>query len=402
MDKISSKVLEKIKPTQEEISKVKKISNYLINKIKIKKTKIELGGSGAKDTWLTNAKDIDIYVKFDFNEYNSKDISLILEKELKRHFRVIKLHGSRDYFQISQEGFTVEIIPILDIRRVDDAKNITDISPFHVRYVKKHKKGDEIRLAKAFCKAQNCYGAESYIKGFSGYVLEILIIKYENFNKFIKNVSRWKDKEIIGEKKYVDRLNRSKKDSPLILIDPVDSNRNAAAALDKKNYNKLIRSSKLYLNNPSIKFFEKEEFNIDKIKKKYKNQNLIILEVDPLKGKEDVIGAKLLKCLNYISRRIELNDFKLIKYDWHWNQKALFWFVIYKNKLPLYKEHKGPPIENRAALENFKKKWKTIKIKNSYAYTIIKREFTNPNQFVHYLILNDKNINSLVKSVKFK
>jgi tRNA nucleotidyltransferase (CCA-adding enzyme) len=266
MNKLLDEILKKIKPSKEEISKVDTILNDLINKIKISKAKVELGGSGAKDTWLTNTNDIDLYVKFDFKTYNKKDISSILEKSLKKNFKIVRLHGSRDYFQLKQKGFTIEIIPILNIKKVSESKNITDISPFHVKFVKKNKKGDQIRLVKSFCKAQDCYGAESYIKGFSGYVSELLTIKYGSFNNFIKNVSKWKDKKSIGDKNLIKKLNESKKEAPLILIDPVDPNRNAASALNIENYNKLIKTSKAYLKKPSVKHFEKKEFSLDLLK----------------------------------------------------------------------------------------------------------------------------------------
>ncbi|MDP6641790.1 MAG: CCA tRNA nucleotidyltransferase [Candidatus Nanoarchaeia archaeon] len=402
MNKLLDEVLKKIKPSKEEISKVNIILDNIVNKIKISKAKVELGGSGAKDTWLSNTNDIDVYVKFDFKNYNNKDISSILEKSLKNNFKIIRLHGSRDYFQLKQKGFTIEVIPILNIKKVSEAKNITDISPFHVKFVKKHKKGDQIRLVKSFCKAQDCYGAESYIRGFSGYVLEILTVKYGNFNSFIKNVSKWKDKQYIGNKDLIKKLNKSKKESPLILIDPVDPNRNAASALNIENYNKLIKASKSYIKKPSIKHFEKKEFSLDLLKNKYKNKKLVILEVDPLKGKKDVVGAKLLKTLNYIAMKLKSNDFKLSKYDWAWNEKAIFYYILDKKSLSKNKEHKGPPIKNIVAIENFRKKWKNYKIKNKYAYVIIKRKFIDPEKFIKYLIKNDKHIKDMVKLVKFK
>ena len=296
-------ILTKIKPTKEEVTLVNEIYKNIKSKIKIKDAVVELGGSGAKDTWLSKTNDIDIYVKFNKSKYSKKDISTILEKSLKKHFRISKLHGSRDYFQIKIKKFTVEIIPILKINKVKEAENITDISPFHVKYVKKYNKGDEIRLVKEFCKAQNCYGAESYIQGFSGYVLEILTIKYGSFNNFIKNISKWKKPTLIGNKNLINKLNKSKTKSPLILIDPVDEDRNASAAVNEEKYNQLITSCKNYLKKPSEKFFIKQEFNLEKIKNKYKNKNLIILNIKPLTGKQDVVGSKLLKCLNYIQKR---------------------------------------------------------------------------------------------------
>ena len=110
------------------------------------------------------------------------------------------------------------------------ALNIIDISPLHTVFVKKHKKlNDEIRLAKQFCRAQDCYGAESYINGFSGYSCELLVIHYGSFKKLARKAAKWKPKVVIDIlKKYkgknpLEELNPSKTQSPLVIIDPVFS-----------------------------------------------------------------------------------------------------------------------------------------------------------------------------------
>ena len=45
-----------------------------------------LGGSSAKDTWLSKSKDVDIFVQFSYQKYNDKsqEISKILEKVIKK------------------------------------------------------------------------------------------------------------------------------------------------------------------------------------------------------------------------------------------------------------------------------------------------------------------------------
>ena len=129
-------VLEKIKPTKEEQVLVKKISYNILKKLqKIKNTKPVLGGSAAKSTFLKNDYDIDIFIKFP-QKYRHENISKILEKDLKKLFpKIIKVHGSRDYFQIQQDLYTFEIIPILNITNPKQAQNITDVSPFHTKWV---------------------------------------------------------------------------------------------------------------------------------------------------------------------------------------------------------------------------------------------------------------------------
>ena len=73
-------VLNEIKPTEEEAEKVKEIIGNIKKRLKIKGAVVELGGSGRKKTWLRGSHDIDLYAKFDFKKYKSKDISAILEK----------------------------------------------------------------------------------------------------------------------------------------------------------------------------------------------------------------------------------------------------------------------------------------------------------------------------------
>ena len=81
----------------------------------------------------------------------SDKLSDILQKFLKKSFKITRLHGSRDYFQIRQGKFTFEIVPILDIKRAEQAENITDVSPLHSNFVLRHKKLiDEMRLTKQF------------------------------------------------------------------------------------------------------------------------------------------------------------------------------------------------------------------------------------------------------------
>jgi len=206
MKEIYLNVLERIRPDKEYENNILKKTNELIKKIdeSIKHAKAVLGGSGAKGTWL-KAFDADIFVKFNYNKYKDKSdkISDILAKALKKYPKIIRLHGSRDYFQIKQGKFTFEIIPILDITRADQAKNITDVSPLHSKFVLSYKKlGDEIRLTKQFCKVCGVYGAESYIRGFSGYICEILTINYGSFLNLIKNAAKWKDNVLIDVKKY--------------------------------------------------------------------------------------------------------------------------------------------------------------------------------------------------------
>ena len=413
MQKLLNKVLTRIKPDKKEREFVLKRVNYIVGQINknLKDAKAELGGSGAKDTWLKGEYDLDIYIKFDYNKFKDKNsiLSDISEKVLKKSLKKIKrVHGSRDYFQYREGNFIFEVIPILDIKKKEHALNITDMSPLHVKWVKKKKGSDEIRLTKAFCKAQEVYGAESYIMGFSGYICEILTVNYKSFIGLIKNASKWKDKEFIdisghhkNKNDILMNVNKSKLISPIVVIDPVQKDRNAAAALGNEKYRKFIKSCKEFLKNPSEDFFFKKKKTLECLKKKNRNKKLIVLSIAPLEGKEDVVGSKLLKVFIYIQKKFEENNFKIESCAWDWDKSdgALFWFLFDRKKKSEFIIHKGPPLKAKIHVIRFEKKHKKTFVKNKKIFAKIKRKFRTPEDCLFFLI-KDMYIKERVKDIK--
>ncbi len=369
---ILKQVLELVKPSPLEAKEVKKKINNFVSKLKIKGAVIELGGSGAKGTWLRDVFDVDLFVRFD-KKYIGKDISGLLEKSLKK-FKIEKFHGSRDYFQIKKDGFLYELVPVIKIDKADEALNITDVSPLHATWVNKHssiKLKDDIRIAKLFFKANDFYGAESYIKGFSGYVLEILVIHYGGFLELLKNCIKWKEKEVIDVSKFHKdvffEVNSSKLDSPLIVIDPVQVGRNASAALSLEKFNELKEIAKKFLNKPTLKYFEKEKIDVDKLKG-------MVIEVKAIKGKEDIIGCKIDKAFEFFARELEHEDFKIKKKKWYWQDKVIFNYDVVE-KLGLEREIEGPPLKIKNAVKDFKKKYKKTFEKKGRIFAKIKRKY---------------------------
>lgn len=206
VNEVLKEVLNKINPTREELNSIDKYLKHFISeiekKLKIQKvsTEVFVGGSFAKKTLIKKGQyDIDVFLRFD-EKHKKQDISKITEKILNSmKIKIIKIHGSRNYFKINVNStFFVEIIPVLKVKNPKQAENITDLSYFHVNYIKRKLKTqkiiEDVRLAKAFCHANRCYGAESYINGFSGYALELLIYYYKGFLNFIKAMEKIKGK----------------------------------------------------------------------------------------------------------------------------------------------------------------------------------------------------------------
>ncbi len=411
--KLYAQVLSNIKPSHKEKEQTRKTVELFLKRLQanVKDATVLLGGSGAKDTWLSGNHDVDVFVLFDYQKFSNKSMELsnLLEAALSKAFpdsKLSRVHGSRDYFQLIYKNLNMEVIPILKLSQAQQAKNITDVSPLHSIWVNKHTKKlkDEIRIAKQFLKANNLYGAESHIMGLSGYVVEILIAHYGSFEKLLKACQSWKLKQVIDVEQYYPRkdalfhLNQSKTQSPLIVIDPVDKSRNAAAAFSLEKFQLLQQKAKEYLQRPNISFFEKKQLSLELLKKEAQQQkaNLIYIEIAPLPGKEDVVGAKLLKVFHYLQEK--LASFGIVQRGWELQQEAKFYFMLSQKELPLIEVRPGPPLSLKEHVDHFKKEHKDTFVNEGKIHANVKVPYPQLEDFVSH-VLKDKYVKERVKRI---
>ncbi|MFH1801353.1 MAG: nucleotidyltransferase domain-containing protein [archaeon] len=420
---IIKKVLEEIEPPKEEIINIENSLREFIEKLKerIRKTKINadifVGGSYAKKTLIKKGKyDIDIFLRFEKN-YKGKEISYITKKILEGFTNLSEVHGSRNYFRVDGgENFFFEIIPVIKIKKPEEAENITDLSYSHVQYIKKRLKSkkiiDDVKTAKAFCYAKNCYGAESYIKGFSGYGIELLIHHYQGFLNFIRAISKIKEKEIIDiEKLYKNKqrilldLNSSKLESPVILIDPTYKQRNALAALSYETFERFKKECSEFLKNPSIESFSKKKIKLKEIKKgaEKKGFEFILIEAKTEKQNGDIAGGKLLKFYNHLASEIEkFFEVKNKGFNYSRGETARYFFVA-KRKKEITVE--GPSIKDLKNVSSFRKKHKNTFEKKGRIYAKEKINFSLEKFFNSMKKKDKKRIKEMyisdLKKIKF-
>ncbi|MBN2420832.1 nucleotidyltransferase domain-containing protein [Candidatus Woesearchaeota archaeon] len=398
--KLLSEVISKIKPKEGSFDKeIKEVVSKINSELKKNKIKAEtvVGGSFAKDTHLVGDHDCDIFVRFDYKKYKETDLSELLEKALKQ-FKAERVHGSRDYFQF-KKSLNYEIVPVLKINKASEAVNVTDASPLHVAWSKKHKMSDEIRLAKAFCKAYKIYGAESYIKGFSGHVLDILTIYYGSFIKLLKASQKWKDKTVIDIQKYHDdalfELNTAKTQSPLIVVDPIQKDRNAAAALSYEAVDVFKKKASEFLKKPSAKFFEKH------VMKKEDLKDALIIDVVPQEGKNDIVATKVLKVIEELERQLKKNDFVIKSWGWEFAAETFIWFKLKNEKLSAETIVEGPPVKIEKHAEMFKKAYKSVFEKKGRLYAKTKRKYVNSRDLIKD-VLNSEYVKERVERARLE
>ena len=382
-----SAVLDEITPVDDDhtLRNVKRFLEEVAHeaqRLKIKGVPV-LGGSFAKNTWLKGDYDVDVFFRFNL-KYKNDVLSDLLEKILKK-FGAVRIHGSRDYFQIRNE-VCFEVIPVLDIKKSSDAQNVTDFSLGHVAWVnrKGKKLKNAIRLGKKFCKAQRVYGAESYIRGFSGHVLDILIIHYGGCMELLRAAAKWTPKVVIDpENKYKGKalqfLNASKTKSPLVVVDPVQSGRNASAAMSLEQFEAFVRAAKACVKKPSEKFFVQTAMVDADFKKK---GTLLKMQLVPVDGVENVVGVKLLKAGEFLKKA--LDDFGVVASAWEWDKRsaAVWWFVVKQNVLSKEIIVEGPPLRFKEHVVRFKKAHKKTFIKKNKVFAMVKRDYIHPEDAV--------------------
>jgi len=110
---------------------------------------------------------------------------------------------------------------------------------------------DDVLLLKQFLKGIGVYGSELRTRGFSGYLVELLIINYGSFENVLKTACGWKYGTLIDIEDHGTIIHKD----PLVMIDPTDPVRNVAAALSLDNMCIFIDRACEFLKQPDISYF---------------------------------------------------------------------------------------------------------------------------------------------------
>src|SRR5947209_7437735 len=156
---------------------------------------VSIQGSFARDTWLSGEADLDIFASFpptmDRREWTEKVLP-----EIRKGIRAktIDRYAEHPYLEFHTEGVRVNVVPCYSVEK-GQWKSATDRTPYHTEYMREHLTKEmrlEARLLKRFMKGIRSYGAEIRVGGFSGMLVETLILLYGSFLETIAQVSKWK------------------------------------------------------------------------------------------------------------------------------------------------------------------------------------------------------------------
>jgi len=390
---IETKVLKRITPNASEKKQIERAIETLKEQVteEIKKTKIpitiELVGSIAKDTYIRTSVDIDLFLVFP----TTVSREILQEKGLTIGRAILEQQeecfAEHPYVRGIYQGYKTELVPCYKIEFASQKLSAVDRTPLHTKYVKKYlneSQKKEVRLFKQFLKGIGCYGAEAEIEGFSGYLCEIMIIKYKTFQQLVENAQYWS----YGKSLMVEEGTSPHFETPLTFIDPVDSERNVASALSKDKFELFITACKEYTKKPRFTFFfpnELQPWSLEKIKKVIGTNKFVGVKLPKPEIISENLYPQVRKAVRSIRELCEQNDFTIL--DATFSIETKYVVIILHPKTRTISKivlHAGPPVILKKNAEEFIQKWfenpRTRKKpfeKNKRLYVEIEREYTN-------------------------
>lgn len=332
-------VLEKIRPKEEEIQQIREAAAETIEKIKKKGYRAVLVGSAGRSTCIAGDKDLDIFTFFPKSmgreELEKRALKLgkeVLGKNAKTHF------AEHPYVKGYICGFEVEVVPCYEMKIGERPRSAVDRSPLHQKYVMKHlkeSKKDDVLLLKQLLKGIGAYGAEHKVKGFSGYLCELLTIKYGSFEKVLAAAQKFT--------------------CPFIFIDPVDKNRNAAAAVSEEKLALFKKRATEFLKTPALGFFFPKE---TPVLRGFNEKRTIMISFPVPRVVEEILWSQLERLKELLFRQLKISGFNVAK-ALHWSDERKTCLLAFEFKEKNIREkylHGGPMVGDEQNVAAFKAK----------------------------------------------
>ncbi len=376
LEEVCAEVLNRTTPSSVERRHVLELAEKLRGQVKAAaeeagiEAEVRVEGSVAKDTWLREEPDIDVFMRMPTSMPPTAFGTICLEiaKKATEGHRQVERFAEHPYLESFINSTRVNIVPCYRVNQ-GEWISATDRTPFHTDYVKplfNDRLRSQVRLLKRFMKGIGVYGAEIRVGGFSGYLCELLILYYGSFVEFLRSISDWRESRIINyEGHYKGRKHDARKifDEPLVVVDPVDKGRNAAAAVRKERLDELVVASRALFTDPDLEFFYPPEtvaYGHGKLvhAMKTRGSTIVFLRFGRVKTVPDILWGQLYKSQRSLRKMLRQHDFSIIR-DHVWSDDQdlnMLIFEVEQRVLPLVKKHLGPPIGKRQECEKFLKK----------------------------------------------
>ena len=368
LQKVLADVKRRIVPTPKERQFMTRLSQRLKGELeeilaaRAIEADVSIQGSVARDTWLHEEHDLDIFARFpekvDRGEWTGKFLPAV-RKGFKR-YRKVERYAEHPYLELwVDHDVRVNIVPCYAVEK-GRWKSATDRSPYHTEYMQTHltrELRDEARMLKKFMKGIRVYGAEIRIGGFSGMLVETLTLKFRSFVETLKQASQWKGSV------FIDIENGSahpRFESGFVVVDPVDPGRNLAAAVRPDKMWSFVVAAREFLKRPHLSFFyptypKPRTKNQFLRKLRGPRHDIVVVRFPHPRLVLDVLWGQLFSLERVLVRLAERTEFGVIRSEVWSNEDSLSAIIMEVDNavLPPVQFHAGPPVSRAEESDTF-------------------------------------------------
>lgn len=398
--KLEEEILKKIKPSAEEEKDIQKFASNLLRIAKtISGLDCAICGSIGKFTWLRGDHDIDLFMIFpktasrEALETKGLEFGKKIVSEMKGSY--ILKYAEHPYVHASIDGYTMDIVPCYRIKKDESIVSAVDRSLLHLEYVLENLNGqkrDEVRLLKQFCKGIGVYGSDARHLGFSGYICELLVIKFGSFMRAVKDAAKWAAPKLITLDGGADGSAKNFGE-PFVIVDPVDRKRNVAANLSGENFIKFVSKCRQFMAKPDeIYFFPEHKPLADDEVKDLKDRGTVVFAIIMEKPNiiDDILYPQLRKTIDRIETQLKHNEFVAGRSYEYVKDKVVLFFEMEIWNLPVTKKMIGPKISSRKHAAEFRAKYKNAYVEGQVWVADKKRDFRTAEAFLKDFLFKDK------------
>lgn len=381
-------VLATIRPSPAEMAREVRFSRALVEHIQASapaNSEVVLTGSMAKRTFLREKRDVDVFVLFGRSVPRAK-LEPAIKRIMQKAFpgRAYQLsYAEHPYARFRLAGRRIDLVPAYRIADASERISAVDRSVLHTSFVRKNLRSiDDVLLLKSFLQANSLYGAEIKVQGFSGYLCELLVIRYGGFVKLLRAASGWKPPVFIDIQKYY-KGQKAVQEAQLrlgrfVVIDPTDANRNVAAAVSSENLSRFMRLCRSFLKKPDAQFFlRKPETFAEKVARAAgaaRGAKLFTVALPRPDIVDDVLWGQLHRLMGQLGRHLAEYRPKAMLADdsQHIIRLAL---VLGLDRLPLQMAVAGPPSGMKEHAAAFRKSHRGARfvVRKKRVYAIVRR-----------------------------
>ncbi len=343
-----------------------------------------LVGSVAKGTYV-GEPDIDLFVLFP-ETVERKDLERVGLRIGQEVLGGETRYAEHPYTHGKIGGFEVDLVPCYAVQDASRIISAVDRTPFHTRFVLSNldeRRREQVLLLKQFMKGVGVYGAEARVQGFSGYLTELLVIKFGDMFGVLSSASSWRPGMVMD----MDSAKKSGGSAPLTFWDPVDPKRNVSSALSLDQFCLFVHASREYLRSSSERFFfprARPLMDLETIEATFRNRGTspFVVVLDRPELVDDNLYPQVQKSMLGMKKLLEMNEFQVLDVRCSVGKDVRMVFELSSTELPPSRLHQGPPVCTDNA-DDFVSKWRNAGLGQPFMVdgkwmVYVKREHRDP------------------------